>query len=165
MALRIIIGADPGASGALMTLIDGEPGPMLDMPSKPQGEKTVVDAEKIARWVRMLRSAHPGAAVQACVEAVSAAPMEGRRQGSTSMFNFGVGFGKLLATFEVLGVPCRLVQPRVWKGRMGLLKTEKDATRLWAIKRFPCMADVLKRKKDSGRADALAIALWAESQL
>ena len=46
---------------------------------------------------------------------------------------------------------------------MGLIGTDKDAARLLAIKRFPSAEPQLRRKKDSGRADALLLALWHEN--
>lgn len=32
MASRLTFGIDPGLTGAIVTLLDGEPGPMVDMP-------------------------------------------------------------------------------------------------------------------------------------
>ncbi len=32
MASRLTFGIDPGLTGAIVTLLDGEPGPMADMP-------------------------------------------------------------------------------------------------------------------------------------
>ncbi len=88
---------------------------------------------------------------------------ERRTMGAQSMFNFGDGFGQVKAAFRVLGVPTFLVEAQSWKRSMGLIGTEKDAARLLAIRRFPSAADLLKRKKDGGRGDALLIALWHEN--
>jgi hypothetical protein len=163
MALTLTFGIDPGLSGAIVTLIDGEPGPMIDMPTYCIGEKTEVDGSAIAAFVREQRGANPGAYVSACVELVGAIPMEGRRQGSTSSFNFGESSGKVKAVLEALGVPYSRAIPSVWKRRFGLIGKDKDAARQLALVRFPSVAAELKRKKDSGRADALLLALWHES--
>ena len=71
--------------------------------------------------------------------------------------------GRRKAVLETLGIPYTRAIPAVWKRHYGLLKQPKDAARLLAIRRFPSMADDLKRKKDNGRADALLLALWHES--
>lgn len=158
-AMRLTFGIDPGLSGAVATLFDGEPGPILDMPTRKIGDWNEVDADPLARFIREQRSHHPGAYVSACVEKVSARPGD----GGTSAFRFGEGFGQIKATLRVLGIPYSLTVPAQWKRHMGLLKQEKDAGRQLAIVRFPSMAEVLKRKKDDGRADALLLALWHEN--
>lgn len=163
MALRLTFGIDPGMSGAIATLIDGEPGPILDMPTTHFADRGEVDGERIARFIREQRAKYPGAYVSACTERVGSVPMQGRKQGGSSMFKFGDGFGAVRTAFACTGVPMTRVMPVVWKREFGLLGTEKDAARILAIRRFPGMAEVLKRKKDIGRSDALLIALWHES--
>lgn len=166
MTLRITIGIDPGLTGALATLLDGEPGPMLDMPTTRTDGVHEVNARELARWLRELRAAHPGAYVMACLEAVSAAPMAGRKQGTKSMFNFGDGFGQVKGVLASLGIPTHRVLPQVWKRHFHIpgKADAPDAGRQMAILRFPSAADRLQRKKDSGRADALLLALWADSR-
>lgn len=166
MALRLTFGVDPGLTGSIATLIDGEPGPVIDMPTRAATKTTnrsEVDESAIAEWVREQVGAHPGAYVSACIERVGAIRAEGRKQGGASMFNFGDGAGVVRAVFGTLRIPYTRVAPAQWKRRFGLLDTEKDDARLLAIRRFPSMADQLKRKKDGGRADALLLALWHES--
>lgn len=165
MTLRITFGIDPGLSGAIATLIDGEPGPMLDMPTRRIDGKGEVDARALATWIREQRAAHPGAYVSACLELVSAAPMGGRQQGTASMFAFGDGYGQIKAVLDVLGIPYTRVTPAVWKRHFGIAGKSKDADagRQLALVRFPSAADQLRRKKDSGRADGLWLALWLDS--
>lgn len=167
MTLRLTFGIDPGLTGCIATLIDFEPGPLLDMPTFHNGTGNEVDAVAIARFIREMRAAHPGSAVHACIERVRAMPNKQganvRTMGAQSSFNFGDGFGQVKCAFRVLGITPAFVEARTWKRHMGLLKQDKDASRLLAIKRFPSVADQLQRKKDNGRADALLIALWHES--
>ena len=165
MTLRVVVGIDPGLSGAVATLLDGEPGPMLDMPTRRVDGVNEVAARQLATWLRELRAAHPGAFVLVCLEHVSAAPMAGRRQGTSSMFNFGDGFGQVKAVLDVLGLPVVRVRPATWKAHFSLSGkgVDKDAGRQLAIARFPSAADQLRRKKDGGRADALLLALWANT--
>lgn len=167
MTLRLTFGIDPGLSGAIVTLVDGEPGALLDMPTFHNGSGNEVDAERLAAWVRGQRQMHRGAYVSCCIEQVRAMPNKQggvvRTMGAQSSFNFGEGFGQVKAVFRVLGIAPVLVESQTWKRHMGLLKQDKDAARLLAIRRFPAAEDRLLRKKDQGRADALLVALWHEN--
>ena len=161
-ALRLTFGVDPGLTGAVATLLDGEAGPIFDMPILRIGDKSEVDAFSLACFVRDLRRQHPGAYVSACIARVRAMPTEGRKQGAQSSMNFGDNYGKAKAVFEVLGIPYTRAEPASWKRRFGLTGQDKDAARILALRRFPAAAGCLQRKKDSGRADALWIALYHE---
>lgn len=167
MTLRLTFGIDPGLSGAVVTLVDGEPGPMLDMPTFHNGTANEIDARALAAWIRGVRAQHGGAYISACIERVRAMPDKGgpqvRKMGAQSSFNFGDGFGQVKAVFRVMGLDPVLVEAMTWKRHMGLLKQDKDAARSLALKRFPSVERELARKKDGGRADALLIALWHES--
>ncbi|KMM77257.1 hypothetical protein ACP93_02565 [Xanthomonas sp. NCPPB 1128] len=151
-------GVDPGLTGAVATLIDGEAGPILDMPTVLVGDWREVDARALAVWIREQRAAHPGAYVCACIEKVGARPND----GGTTAFRFGDSYGQARAVLQVLGIPYTRAIPAVWKRRMGLLGQDKDAARQLALQRFPAAATQLQRKKDDGRADALLIALYHE---
>lgn len=167
MTLRLTFGIDPGLSGAVATLVDGEPGPILDMPVADFGKGREVDAFRLADFVRQQRAAHPGASFAAVVERIQARPMRDAngnpQEGGKARNSLAEGFGQLKATFRVLGVPLAIVEPAVWKRHMGLLKQGKDASRVLALRRFPSVAPHLARKKDNGRSDALLIALWYEN--
>lgn len=167
-ALRLTFGVDPGLSGAIATLLDGEPGPILDMPTFHNGTSNEVDAMAIARFIRDTRAAHAGGYVTACIERVRAMPDRNvpgqppRKMGAQSSFNFGDGFGQVKAAFRVLGIEPLFVEARSWKSHYGLAK-EKSASLELARGRFPSVGDQLKRVKDNGRGEALLIALWADS--
>lgn len=168
MTLRVTFGVDPGLTGAVATLVDGEPGPILDMPKRAATKTTnrdEVDEAALAEWVRGIARQHPGASFSACIERVGATPAEGRKQGGASMFNFGDGAGVVRAVFGTLRIPYVRVQPSQWKKRFGLTGEgkEKDDARLLALARFPSAAPLLKLKKHDGRAEALLLALWHES--
>lgn len=156
MTLRLTIGIDPGMSGAVAVLADGEPLSVFDMPRNDDE----VDAGALAEELRLIFRDHPGAHVSACIESVNAAPINGRRQGTTSMFNFGQSYGKAKAVIEVLRIPCAFVVPSKWKRDFGIAGEDKDEARQLAIRRFPSAKQWLGRKKDHGRADALLLALW-----
>lgn len=165
MASRLIFGIDPGISGAIAVLADGEAGPIIDMPLL--GDDREVDARKVALFIRAARDLHPGATVSAVIERVRAMPPKDgeRRAGAQSSFNFGDHYGKAKAVLELLGIPYSRAEPASWKRQFGLTGQPKDASRVLAIQRFPTVAAELKRKKDNGRADALLIALYGEQRL
>jgi crossover junction endodeoxyribonuclease RuvC len=169
-ALRLTFGVDPGLSGAIAVLLDGEPDDVFDMPTidDPKATRGEVGIASLATVVCGLIAQNPGAYVSACVEKVRAMPnkVKGgvpRTMGAQSSFNFGDGFGQVKALFRIKGIPMQLVESSSWKRHYCLTGQEKDAARILAIKRFPSMADQLNRKKDNGRADALLIALWHET--
>lgn len=170
MSMRVTFGADPGLSGCIATLIDGEPGPLLDMPTMDDGRgNREVDALALRTFIADVVRQHPGAYFSACAEKVRAMPNKQkpgeapRTMGAQSSFNFGDGFGQVKATFRVMRIPLVLVEALTWKRRFGLIGQEKDAARVLAQSRFPNAAHLLQRKKDQGRGDALLVALWHDS--
>lgn len=149
--MPVIIGIDPGISGAIAIIGDHRAAPAVkDMPvmSKGTGKKQQVNAAELAR---MLASCAPSVVY---VERVSAMP----EQGVVSMFAFGEAFGVIRGVLAAMNIPIELVTPQTWKRRFGLLGTEKDAARTKAIELYPTAP--LARKKDIGRADALLIARY-----
>ena len=161
MASRLTFGIDPGLTGAIVTLLDGEAGPMIDMPTRRVDGWGEIDARALAIFIREQRAAHPGAYVSACVEKVGAMPGD----GGTSAFRFGETSGGIRFTLDVLGIPYTRAIPAVWKRQFSLIGKDKDAARQLAIQRFPEAAHMLIRKKDNGRADALLIALYGDQRL
>ena len=81
-----------------------------------------------------------------------------------SAFDFGFSTGVAHGMFAAWGLRIELITPQAWKKAAGLLKTEKDAARFWAMNKWPDKANWFERVKDSGRADAAAIA-WVGLQL
>lgn len=169
MTHRLVLGVDPGQSGAVAALADGRFDSFIDMPVVPRLSGGLqIDGGGLARKVRDVIARHAGAYVVVVKEQVNGMPSlpgksgERRQMGATSAFNFGQSDGKIQCVFEVLGIPMVLVTPAKWKGRLGLVGKAKDCARTLAIQQFPAAAEQLQRKKDVGRADALLIAHWAE---
>lgn len=158
MTLRLIIGCDPGQTGCLALLADGEPAGFIDMPTMPRKAGGFeVNGAALAAKLRGAMHQHQGAAILAVVEQVGSMP----RQGLASTFRFGQSDGVLRGVVAALGISYVEVHPVKWKNHFGLKGQDKDAARTLAIRRFPSVAEELARKKDCGRADALLIALWA----
>lgn len=159
MTMRLTIGIDPGASGAIAFLADGVPVALHDMPVMPRkAGGSQVNAAELASILRGAYHTHYGAYIVAVLEAVSAMP----GQGVSSMFRFGESYGVVRGVLGTLGIGIVPAVPQVWKRRMGLSGADKDVARTMAIERYPAIAAQLARKKDVGRADALLIAAWAE---
>ena len=153
-ACQTVVGIDPGASGAI-ALIDRAGGRVAvwDMPTKLVGvrkKRRVVDNAALA----LLLFREVPEKVLAAIETVNSMPQE----GVASAFSFGRAYGVALGVVCGLGMPMVEVEPQAWKKFHGLIKKDKEASRLLAIERFPVVKVALARKKDHGRAEALLIA-------
>ena len=150
---KIILGFDPGQTGAVAAF-DGERiEAVLDMPTMPRLHGTGHQVDPYTLPTALLDLRH-GRNASAVLEAVSAMP----GQGVSSTFRFGESVGVVLGVLGALQVPVRMVTPTRWKRAAGLLGRDKDAARTLAIQLHPEVADQLARKKDTGRADAVGIA-------
>lgn len=141
-----IVGIDPGQSGGIALLngtqAEGDVMPVI-------GKE--IDGHEVAR---VLTAARPDLVV---IEKVSAMP----KQGVTSTFNFGAGYGRLLGVCDALGIPYRLVTPQTWKKRVlaGTAK-DKDAAVAFVKRGFPMveLTPGKKRVPHDGIADAVCLA-------
>lgn len=151
----IILGCDPGLSGALALLSDSGSTALLDMPTvsvKRNGKaKRDIDYRGLGDILYKLT---PG---KAYVEKVGTRP----GQGVSSQGAFMKATGAVLGALGALGWDIEEVPPQTWKRALGLTGKEKDSARLLAIELFPKSAKDLARKKDGGRGDAACIAYWA----
>lgn len=163
-APRTILGIDPGLSGAVALLQDGEYKALHDMPLvvDSAGKKTP-NARCVACWMRDFK---PDLVVIEEVNAMPSAPGKDgqrRKMGAQSMFNFGRGFGLVEAAVLIQKIKIEYVRPAAWKRRCGLLNAAKDTHRELAIELFPSAACELRLKKHHGRADALLIARYGHA--
>lgn len=153
----LILGIDPGLSGAMALVESGRRLLMLeDLPVAANGSGKVsrqIDAPALAELVRNACCLASGAYLMAVLEKPAAMP----GQGVASMFSLGDSFGTLRGVIAAKGVPLEFASPAKWKKDMGLT-SDKDAGRSWASRLFPDAA--LSRKKDHNRAEAIALACW-----
>lgn len=149
----MIIGIDPGQTGALAFLDKGKVAALVDMPvmARTHGQGKQVDPYALAT---LILEHGQGRIDGAVLEQVSA--MKG--QGVTSCFNFGESVGIIKGVLGALQISVRLVTPQRWKKAAGLIGKDKDAARSLAIQMHPEAAGELTRKKNIGRADAVCIA-------
>jgi len=152
----LIIGIDPGISGAICFFENGEVKEILDMPNMADGKKNKrqINGPQIYNEISKRITNIPKKEVIVVIEQVSAMP----GQGVTSMFNFGQSFGVLKGICSAMQLSMRFVRPAKWKKYFNLIKTEKDASRTKVIEIFPYISSQLSRKKDSNKADAILIA-------
>lgn len=169
----LILGADPGFTGAIAFL---DPGTMdLQVHDMPVVAETKGKVSINLMGLGMLlapSSQHnkPGgySRLMAVIEKVHAMP----KQGGSSTFRFGEGYGALQMACAGHGYEMRYVTPNVWKKHFGLIfpkdtpgKLIGDASRGLAIQRFPQNAQEFSRVKDHGRAEAALIALYGAEVL
>lgn len=148
-----IVGIDPGASGALALLVDGELTDVIDAPAIDKR----INVPVVTDWFRGWQDS-VGRIDRVIIENVHAMP----KQGVSSSFNFGRALGAIEAVPQSLGLVTTYATPSVWKKSMGLQGKPKDASRQLATDLFPSWATMFKRAKDDGRAEAVLLAKWGE---
>tara|TARA_B100000941_G_C28350964_1_gene471784 strand:+ start:336 stop:830 length:495 start_codon:yes stop_codon:yes gene_type:complete len=152
----LIIGIDPGISGAICFFYNGEVKDVIEMPSMADGKKNKrqINSQQVFNEISERIRNTPKKEIIVVIEQVSAMP----GQGVTSMFNFGQSFGVLKGICSAMQLSMYFVRPAKWKKYYGLIKTEKDASRTKVIEIFPYISSKLSKKKDSNKADAILIA-------
>lgn len=152
MAIECIAAFDPGLHGAVAFYFPNHPERVSveDMPVAG-GD---IDCVTLAGRIRQMK---PDLAI---VELVHAMP----KQGVSSTFKFGSGFGALRGVLAALEVPTHFVPPTAWKKHFRL-GSDKEQARALALRLFPAVGDRFARKRDDGRAEAALIARYAAEKL
>ena len=150
----IIIGIDPGVSGAICILTNGKITEIYEMPTMIDGKKNKkqVNGAEVTNIIN--KELVNKKDINVVIEHVSAMP----GQGVTSMFNFGQSFGVLKGICAALKLPVHFIRPVKWKKHFNLINTEKDASRTKVIEVFPYISSKISKKKDANKADAILIA-------
>lgn len=181
----VIVGVDPGLSGgiALLALKDEEvtaPNTRMwtsvrRMPTtKMANGKREIDIAMLVSWLHSQLDELLGIGITktkdmfeinaAVVEQVNAMP----KQGVTSTFTFGQGFGEILGTFKTLDIELLRPRPQEWKASV-LRGTKKDkAAAIHYVKQqYPqvslLVSDAASVPND-GLADAICIAEFGYRQ-
>ena len=152
----IIIGIDPGISGAICILENRKVLEVYETPTMIDGKKNKrqVNGAQVTNIIK--ERLNENKEVVVVVEHVNAMP----GQGVTSMFNFGQSFGVIKGICSALSIPIYFVRPTKWKKYFNLIKTNKDASRTKVIEVYPEISSKLSRKKDANKADAILIARY-----
>ena len=157
----MIIGIDPGLNGAI-AMFDEHTGKILniiDMPVESKATKgNRIDARELLQIIDMIRTHAEtfGIATGVVIEMVNAMP----KQGVTSSFNFGEGYGVLRCAVSTTDWPIVYVSPNKWKKALGLTGKDKSYSITKAKELMPDAAQFLTLKKHDGRAEAALIAYW-----
>ena len=150
----ISLGIDPGITGAVGGLKNGQYLAVFDIPSVAKGSGVVkreIDPAGLAREISA--RIDPKEYVEVLLERVSAMP----GQGVSSVFSLGDSYGACRSVPAILGLPVTLVPPAVWKKHFHLGR-DKEESRALAVRLFPT-AD-LSLKKHADRAEALLMARY-----
>jgi len=150
------VGIDPGLTGAI-ALLDGDTVIRIwDMPTmeKTHGKGNQVNPYILCDIFREIIEIAGDDRVQVFVERVGARP----GMGVTGAFSFGRSAGVIEGAAAAYGLAMRYPTPQRWKKGAGLIGKPKDSSRTLAIEMYPEVRDMLTRKKDNGRSDAILIA-------
>jgi len=186
----IVVGVDPGATGAVGVLRDGRFIKVYDLPmykrlmggkraqaradrikAKPKGQKTAADKKKpktrreydrpaLAEIFWRIKEKSDELNEEVFLLIEEVGVQP--RDGKVGAFQFGKGFGILLGIAAAVGFDAKLVRPGEWKKRMfGMAGSSKAESIASAKALFPDAADQLTRVKDDGRAEAILLAEYA----
>ena len=140
----INIGIDPGQSGGIAIIYeDGS----IVAEKMPETERDI--------WEFFYELKRTPAHIRAALEKVHAMP----KQGVSSTFTFGKGYGALRMALIAAGIPFVDVTPQKWQGDLSC-KTggDKNVTKAKAQQMFPTI------KFTHATADAALIAEWMRRQ-
>lgn len=108
----VILGIDPGLSGAVAILDDGQLVEIVDI----EATESRINCAHLASLI------HKHQPEFAICELVSSRP----GQGVTSTFTFGHALGSITGVLAALGVPYLLIRPQSWQGHFGIQSSSKD---------------------------------------
>ncbi len=151
----IFIGIDPGLFGAIAFIEDDYAPSWAPMPTVKTGTKRSIDGASVRSHLIW------DAPVLIAIEKVGAMP----KQGVTSGFNFGAGWGKIQGVCDGMRLPYVMVAPKTWKKKiLDGLGTDKSATIAYCMKRYPAVSLIAPRGRTphDGAADAICLALFAK---
>ncbi len=155
----IYIGIDPGKSGGIAAIDDD--GFLMHLSTMPLSGGPI-DPVAVANILRKLDKKH------VFIEHAQAMP----KQGVTSMFNYGMGFGVLQGICSALGCPMTLIKPRLWQKAMHVGADQsacpKDRSFQVVYRLFPTAnlkASERCKNDHDGMADALLIAEYGRRLL
>lgn len=154
----IILGIDPGMTGAVAWWRDGRVYKVEDLPTIEiavgKGKRKQLQPSILGD---MLFDGPPIDHVY--LEHVQSMPGE----GAVGAFSFGRGFGQIEGVIACSKTPYTLVRPAKWKAALGV-PADKGGARALACRLCPDLAAMFARVKDDGRAEAALIALYGAKQ-
>lgn len=180
----MIIGIDPGISGAIVVRSQNQHVWMYDIPTTVTNSITgnnaktqrSIDISELAKIVMRIKSnwSDSGKIIVVCEHSGGMAFTGNKVRSSyndsaITAWKKGYYFGVVHALFHNFGMPFTCTpRPKDWKRKMGLADSsltypqKKEKARLKAIELHPKLEPFLKRKKDADRAEALLLIDWYE---
>jgi len=149
MAHPLMLGCDPGLKGGIALVYSDGSAEAWNMPAT---ERDVLDLvrELATRWTGL------NAIPRATIETVHAMP----KQGVTSTFTFGRGYGGLRMALLATEYALYEVTPQRWQGALGCRSGgDKNVTKAKAQQLFPGI------KVTHAIADSLLIATWGAKEV
>jgi hypothetical protein len=169
--MTIVIGCDPGISGAIAFLDHNGCRVVFDIPVRLKTEvaKTKNEVDPIALR-KLLRENVPLDQGAICVMESQHAFMGSgaQRMGSmASQASLAATKAVIATVIELSGLDTVFVTPQVWQREFGIKRTDKSDTKEQSLKIARELFGVagLTRKKDNGRSDALLIARYGMNHL
>lgn len=169
----LVIGLDPGLTGACSVLDQNGLRAVFDLPVMPipgVGPKALVQNKVDGRaLVRLLRLHCPASEpVKSVIEAVSV--MGGKNNAVQTQGSLLRTLGALETVLECLGWAPAYAHPQTWKRHFGLIDSElSDAQRkakaLQCARRLYPQCSDIARAKDHNRAESILIAHWWRGQI
>lgn len=167
--MTIMLGIDAGIQGAI-AFLEIETRTLLNVVDMPTNQVEVngktrsrIDRAALYRHLSSARGA------MAYVERPEARPMRTtnkqdgttslRQPGAAGMLAFGEGYGCILMGCTAADIALTEVRPGTWKKAL-VVRASKDDARRRAAELTPALADMFKRVKDDGRAEAFLLGLY-----
>lgn len=163
--LPYVIGVDPGKDGAMAAVVNGLlPTHFLRKTPIIQGDRNEYDLTGMRSYLEEIqeraRQEFNSSPVTAIIERQQAFP----KQGGSSNFSIGYGFGLWIGLFTAMGIRYEVVSPQAWQKAMlaGIRKKNTKQASVVAAQRLWPGVDFRKseraRKQDSGLTDAALLA-------
>lgn len=170
----LVVGCDPGLSGALAVLGHIGLRGVFDLPTMPipgVGPKALVQRKIDGRTLLdLLRSACPAAEGQPTFVIEAVGTMGGANNAVQTQGSLLRSLGALETVAECLRWPVLYVQPQTWKRRYGLIDaklsaSQRKAKALEVARRLYPACTEIGRAKDHNRAESLLLAHYARLEI
>ena len=129
--VKTYIGIDPGKTGGLAVIpnYNGDTYGNIYAREMPIGSDKDLDITEIDEYI----GHHSEYSCMCVIEKAQSMP----KQGVKGVFNYGVGYGKLLAILELNDIPYQEIPSQKWKKEFTLIKKGKAESVRMAEKLFP----------------------------
>lgn len=164
----IIIGIDPGLTGACAVMDHNGVRAIFDLPTMPvpgAGEKALVKRKIDGKaFCQLLLKNCPASEGKPLAVLEKVNTMGGANNAVQTQGSLMRSLGAIESVLECLGYPTEHVAPQSWK-KLFKLGSEKTKALEMARKLHPEAAGNLTRQKDHNRAEAVLLAHWGKVEL